>query len=300
MERSSQRRGGIAIFIGALLWSTGGLFIKEVTLDAWGVSFWRSSFAATTLFLIYLAQRGSFADTGRWFTRFNILSALCYALLLVLFVIATKLTTSANAIFLQYTAPIYVLFAEPLLSRTRMKRTDLITVLISTSAMALFFVGKFEARSILGNVIALASGVAFAGYTLLLKHDRATEGNRLQIVVIGHAIIVVAMALIASAGVTSLAPGAGDMPRLLYLGIVQIGIAYAFFTYGIAHVRAIDATLIAMIEPVLNPVWVFLGIGERPSNFAILGGLIILSLSIIRTVRGSTEVVNVESVRSGE
>jgi DME family drug/metabolite transporter len=308
MSTQSERKGSFAILAAALLWSTGGLFIKEVSLDAWGVSFWRSSFAASTIFVIYLLRNSHAAklqsessNTFReWLSPFVILSALCYALLLVLFVLATKLTTSANAIFLQYTAPIYVLFIEPMLSRTKMKRGDFATVAISTAAMALFFIGKFETRNVWGNIAALASGVAFATYALVLKHERATERSRWQIVIVGHIIIALTMAMIGALGITSFSLSGGDFVRLLYLGIFQIGIAYAFFTYGITHVRAIDATLIAMVEPVLNPIWVFLGIGERPANFAILGGLIILSLSIIRTIRGSRESIELESVRSGE
>jgi DME family drug/metabolite transporter len=287
------------ILIAALLWSTGGLFIKEVSLDAWGVSFWRSSFAAITLYIVYRVARPSW-PRSKWLTPFTILSAFCYALLLVLFVLATKLTTSANAIFLQYTAPVYVLFIEPMVTRTRMRRSDLWTVAISLAAMALFFVGKFEARSIWGNVAALASGVAFASYAVILKHERATEANRWQIVIIGHAIIVIAMLVASLLGNTSLTLGAGDFPRLAYLGVIQIGIAYAIFTYGISRVRAIDATLIAMAEPVLNPVWVYLGIGERPTNYAIAGGLVILLVSIVRTIRGSGETIEVEGARAGE
>ncbi len=305
----AERRASIAVLVAALLWSTGGLFIKEVTLDAWGVSFWRSSFAAITISIIYYFRTHPSRSRGQglvsfeirdWFSPFVLLSALCYALLLVLFVIATKLTTSANAIFLQYTAPIYVLFIEPLLAKTKMKRADFATVAISTAAMALFFIGKFEPRGVLGNIAALASGVAFATYALILKHERATEQSRWQIVIVGHIMIASAMALVALTGNTDISVSSRDLSRLLYLGIIQIGIAYAFFTYGISHVRAIDATLIAMVEPVLNPVWVFLGIGERPANFALIGGLIILSLAIIRTVRGSKETVELEAVRSGE
>jgi drug/metabolite transporter (DMT)-like permease len=181
-----------------------------------------------------------------------------------------------------------------------MKRGDLATVAISTAAMALFFIGKFEIRSLWGNVAALASGVAFATYALVLKHENATESRRWQIVIVGHIIIAMSMGVVGLMGLANFSLSTGDFVRLLYLGIFQIGIAYAFFTYGISHVRAIDATLIAMVEPVLNPIWVFLGIGERPANFAILGGLIILSVSIIRTIRGSREAIEVESVRSGE
>ncbi len=304
MSAQNTRRASFAVLAAALLWSTGGLFIKEVTLDAWGISFWRSSFAAITISVIYFFQRGRWSNSQtrfkEWFSPFVLGSAFCYALLLVLFVMATKLTTSANAIFLQYTAPIYVLFIEPMLSRTKMKRGDLGTVAISTAAMALFFIGKFEPRGVWGNIAALASGVAFATYALILKHERATEQSRWQIVIVGHILIAGAMAIVAITGQTSIAVSRGDFMRLLYLGIIQIGIAYAFFTYGISHVRAIDATLIAMVEPVLNPVWVFLGVGERPTNYALIGGLIILSLSIIRTVRGSKETVELETARSGE
>ncbi|HEY3874208.1 MAG TPA: DMT family transporter, partial [Candidatus Kapabacteria bacterium] len=232
------RRGSLAVLAAALLWSTGGLFIKEVSLDAWGVSFWRSMFAAVTLFAVYLVWKNknsnthasispdkdtpsfsspdknipsfsspdknipSFSRRGQgvvnpWLSPFVLASGLCYALLLVLFVIATKLTTSANAIFLQYTAPIYVLFLEPMISRIKMRRSDLVTVAISLVAMAMFFVGKFEPRGVWGNIAALASGVAFAGYALILKHERATVENRWQMVIVGHIIICLSMAVLA-------------------------------------------------------------------------------------------------------
>ncbi len=305
MSRASTRRGSLAILVAALLWSTGGLGIKEVTLDAWGVSFWRSSFAAITLYIIYRVQLPKSSSQDRstrseWLSPFVLLSGLTYALLLVLFVLATKLTTSANAIFLQYTAPIYVLFIEPMISHSRLKRSDLATVAISTCAMALFFIGKFEARNIWGNIAALTSGVAFASYAVLLKHERATGERRWQMVIVGHLIIAGSMAVLGAMGITNLSLSSGDFLRLLYLGIIQIGIAYALFTYGIAHVRAIDATLIAMVEPVLNPVWVFLGIGERPTTYAIIGGCIILGVSIVRTIRGAEEMVEVETARTGE
>src|SRR5439155_10660284 len=128
----------------------------------------------------------------------------------------------------------------------------------------------------------------------------ATERNRWEIVIVGHVMIAIVMAVLGVSGMTDLALSQSDLLQLLYLGIVQIGIAYAFFTYGISHVRAIDATLIAMVEPVLNPVWVYLGIGERPTYYAIARGLIILSVSILRTLRGSQEVIELEEARSGE
>ena len=212
--------------------------------------------------------------------------AAIYAALLVLFVLATKLTTSANAIFLQYTAPIYVLFFEPIISKTKLKRADIISVAITISAMALFFIGKFDTSSTLGNILALTSGVCFAAYALLLKHERTGESVRWQSVIIGHLIIVIAMSIFwASGGLDPTVHSYTEAGELIFLGVLQIGLAYALFTTGIHYVRALDALLLSMVEPVLNPVWVFIGIGETPTGWAIIGGMIILAVSAMRTYR---------------
>ncbi len=285
ISAESARKGTYSIVIAALLWSTGGIFIKEISLDAWSISLWRSLFAAFTIYMIYTLNRERIEGKKKepWFTPQLWMTSIFFALLLVLFVVATKLTTSANAIFLQYTAPIYVLFAEPILSHTKLKRRDLLMVVISTSAMALFFVGKIDAEGFWGNIAALASGVAFAAFALSLKHEKASEALRWRSVIVGHGIIVVAMLVLVAAGVTNPMPNyATDFTMLLFLGVVQIGVAYSFFTFGIGYVRAIDATLICMIEPVLNPVWVYLGIGEKPTGWAILGGAIILGVVVAR------------------
>lgn len=287
------RRGSLLILIAALLWSTGGLFIKSVSLDAWGVSLWRSLFAAITLYILYARYRDviSHHDDERWLNKHTVLASVFYAALLVLFVLATKLTTSANAIFLQFTAPIYVLILEPIMTRTKIRRSDIVTVLIAIGAMALFFVGKFDTRSTWGNIAALASGVCFAMYALMLKHENASEATRWRAVIIGHGIIMFAMIVqTIMRGVNPIPPNMSDFAMLFFLGVVQIGIAYALFTFGFSHVRAIDALLLSMIEPVLNPVWVYLGIGERPSNYALAGGLIILALIGLRTYRASVAV----------
>ena len=297
------RKGTYSIVLAALLWSTGGVFIKEISLDAWSISLWRSLFGCFTIWLIYTFNRKRIEQGKRepWFTPQLWLTAFFFALLLVLFVVATKLTTSANAIFLQYTAPIYVLFAEPILSKTKLKPRDLIMVFISTCAMGLFFLGKLDMQSLWGNLAALASGIAFATFALLLKHERASEALRWRSVIVGHAMIVVTMVVLVFAGITNPMPNyASDFTMLLFLGVVQIGIAYTFFTFGIGHVRAIDATLISMIEPVLNPIWVFFGVGERPTNWAILGGAIILAVVAVRALTSPQRIGAEVTARSGE
>jgi drug/metabolite transporter, DME family len=283
------RKGSLLILTAALLWSTGGLFIKSISMDAFGVSFWRSSFAFMTLYLIYLYNRHKIQhhENESWVNSHTLIASLFYSALLILFVVATKLTTSANAIFLQFTAPIYVLFLEPVLSKTKIKRDDIRTVIIAIGAMALFFVGKFDTRSVWGNIAALTSGVFFAGYALMLKHDRASEATRWRIVIVGHLIIMVAMAVYSGLSGNSIMPNTpSDLLMVAFLGVVQIGIAYSLFTFGLSHVRALDALLLSMLEPVLNPIWVFFGIRETPSVFAIVGGAIILALVAFRAIRG--------------
>lgn len=300
---SNSRKGTYAIALAALLWSTGGVFIKEVSLDAWSISLWRSLFGCLTIWAIYTFNRKRIEHGVRepWFTPQLWLTSFFFALLLVLFVIATKLTTSANAIFLQYTAPIYVLFAEPILSKTKLKPRDLIFVFVSTCAMGLFFVGKLDVHSFWGNLAALASGVAFATFALLLKHERASEALRWRSVIVGHAMIVIAMAVLAITGFTSPMPHhTSEIWMLLFLGVVQIGIAYTFFTFGIGHVRAIDATLISMIEPVLNPIWVFIGVGEQPTYWAIVGGAIILGVVAIRAITSPQSIGEEVTAKAGE
>ncbi|MDP4219035.1 MAG: DMT family transporter [Bacteroidota bacterium] len=293
----ANRRGSLFIVLAALFWSTGGLFIKSVSLDAFGISLWRSSLAAITLYILYRinffgkrsnpsAQNGLDPIPSRkeWYSLRTVSTAMVYAALLILFVMATKLTTSANAIFLQYTAPIYVLFFDPIISRTKIKLADIIAVFITIAAMGLFFIGEFDTSSVLGNILALASGLCFAAYALLLKHEKTTEAMRWQSVIVGHVIIVIIMLFLFLTGNALAVPqNIGEAGKLLFLGIVQIGVAYAFFTKGIHHVRALDALLISMLEPVLNPVWVYLGIGETPGEYAIAGGAIILAVVIIRT-----------------
>lgn len=256
----------------ALLWSTGGLFIKWTTLSGLELSCWRSFFALFTI--AFLTRHEGFR-----LNAITAISSLLYAVLLILFVLATKATTAANAIFLQYTAPVYLLILEPLVYKEKFRSRDLITVLICVSAMALFFVGQLRPQDVSGNVLALASGLCFALYFLLLRHPRAREVNRASSVIYGNALAVLITLPWGLATVTSIT--GHDLIGVAYLGIVQLGIAYTLFTTAMARgVRSLDAGIVCYVEPVLNPVWVFLVLGERPSQWALLGGSIIVAAVI--------------------
>ena len=256
------------VLAAALLWSTGGLFIKWTKLSGLELSFFRSFFALFTVALFTKHE-------GFGLNRVTAAASALYAVLLILFVLATKETTAANAIFLQYTAPVYLLILEPLIYKEKFRSRDLLTVLICIGGMTLFFVGQLRPQDITGNFLALASGFCFALYFLLLRHPKAREVNRASSVIYGNLLAVV---LTAPWGLTALGSlNLHDTLSVVYLGVIQIGVAYTFFTVAMAHgVRSLDAGIVGYVEPVLNPVWVFLVLGETPSRWALLGGAIII------------------------
>lgn len=272
------------VLLAVLLWSTGGVFIKYTTLDAFSVNLGRSLFAAITV-AIFTYRKGLRLD---WFT---LLTSFLYAGTLSCFVYANKNTTAANAIFLQYTAPIYILLFAPLILREKFRAADLVTVIICLAGMSLFFLETAGAENTLatnifgGNIAALVSGVFFGFYFILLRHPRSLRKNPALSVFYGNIIIVLLMLPIISQNPPA-AISPNDILAILFLGIFQIGIAYILFTKGIADgVRSLDASIIGFIEPLLNPVWVFLFIGERPSFWALIGGAIIIFAVVWHTMR---------------
>jgi len=260
------------ILAAAVLWSTGGLFIKWVTLGGLELSCWRSLFAIFTVALFTRRE-------GFGLNSVTAVASVLYAVLLILFVLATKATTAANAIFLQYTAPVYLLILEPLVYKEKFSSRDLITVLVCLGGMSLFFVGQLRPQDVEGNIFALASGLCFAIYFLLLRHPRAREVNRASSVIYGNTLAVIMTAPWGIAAVSVMTTH--DLIGVAYLGVVQLGISYTLFTAGMSRgVRSLDAGIVCYTEPLLNPLWVFLILGEKPSAYALLGGAIIIAAVI--------------------
>jgi drug/metabolite transporter, DME family len=254
----------------AILWSTGGLFIKATHLSPFEVSFGRSLLATITIVIFTRSE-------GFGLNRISAITSFLYAALLILFVVATKMTTAANAIFLQYTAPVYVLILEPIFYKEKFRARDFVTVAACVAGMSLFFVGKLRPQDVTGNLFALASGFCFALFFLLLRHSKARQVNRAASAIYGNLIAVVLCAP-AFFGAVRRGISPEDYARIAYLGIVQIGFAYLLFTAAMARgLRSLDAGIVGYVEPVLNPIWVFLFLGERPSGWAIIGGAIIIA-----------------------
>ena len=264
------------VIAAAVLWSTGGLFIKWTSLSGLELSFGRSLLAAITVAIFTRHE-------GFGLNKVTALASVLYAALLLLFVLATKETTAANAIFLQYTAPVYLLILEPLIYKEKFRRRDLIVVTACVIGMSLFFVGKLRPQDVTGNLLALASGLCFACYFLLLRHSKSRSVNRASSVIYGNLLLVL---FAAPAGIRALPQmNMHDSLSVLYLGVVQIGLAYTLFTVAMARgVRSLDAGIVGYVEPVLNPIWVYLVLGERPTKWALIGGAIIVMAVVCHTL----------------
>lgn len=270
------RKGLVYIAFTAFLWSSSGLFIKILTLNAYQISFYRSLIAAVTLLII---SYGKHKTVKFEFDKLTVLASLFYAGILIFFVIANKLTTSANAIFLQFTAPIYLLFLEPFFLKTKFRRKDLITIIICISGMALFFMGRLEIGNIYGNLIAIAAGICFAMFSLFVKWKK-TLGNENTIISIIYGNILVGIICFPLI-FNEIAISSTQLYVLLYMGVVQIGISYFIFNIGIKYVSATESMIIGMLEAIFNPIWVFFGVGEVPAPTAVIGGMIIFAAILI-------------------
>jgi DME family drug/metabolite transporter len=264
-------RHRLAILAAAFLWSTAGAAIKMSQLDGWQIASGRSLVAAAVLALVLPASRRR-PSKRAW------LVAAAYAATVVLFVLANKLTTAANAIFLQDTAPLYVLALSPILLDERPTRGEVAAVPIFVLGLALFFVDRLATGQLLGNAIALVSGLAFA---LCILGLRAVQGEGQAILLWGNLLAGFVTLAPALAGAS---PGSTDVAIVLFLGTFQLGLSYALFQYGVRGTPAVEASLLVLLEPVLNPIWTFLLAGERPGPWALTGGAIILAATAWRTV----------------
>lgn len=275
---NARRHGVLLVAAAALLWSTGGIGIKAVAESPLKVTFYRSLFAAIALMLFL--PRGAWARR-QW--RSNLVfagSIVCYAACLTTFVVATKWTTAANAIFLQYAGVIWVMLFSPIVVREPMRARDAVAIAVALGGMALFFIGRFETRGMAGNVLALISSFFFAALILSLRREqRAAQAT----VTWGN--VLTALSVLPFIG-NDLRIGVGSFGILAFLGAIQIGLAYMLFTRGLATVTATQASITGMLEPVFNPIWVLLFLGERPSPFAIAGGAIVLAAIAWHTMGG--------------
>jgi drug/metabolite transporter (DMT)-like permease len=283
----------MAILAAAILFSTGGAAIKSTLLTGWQVASFRSAVAAIAVLLMLPASR-------RGFGKLSAVVALGYAATMILFVLANKLTTAASTIFLQATAPIYLVLLGPWLLKEPIRRREVAFMAALAVGLALFFVGH-EAGSVTapdpfrGNVLAALSGLCWAIAVTGLRYmskGGAREGGAATAVVLGN---VFAFAVCLPFALPIMSVRATDVGIVVFLGVFQIGLAYVLLNYGLHHVGALEASLLLLAEPVLNPLWAWLVHGERPSAWTLSGGAVIVAATLGKTlasryVRGNGEV----------
>lgn len=278
MLRSNAAR--LQLVLAAALFSTGGAAIKATTLDAWQVASFRSGIAAlAVLLLVPAARRG-------WSVRVALVSVV-YAATMVLFVTANKTTTAANAIYLQATAPLYVLVLAPWLLREHARRADYLAMATIAVGLVLVLGGHPPAAATapdpaLGNVLGALSGVSWALTLLGLRWLGTGEagGNATLATVVGGNALACLVCLPFALPVVG--AGVVDWAVIGYLGVFQVGLAYLLMTRGIRGVPALEASMILLVEPALNPVWAWLLHGEAPGLLSVAGGVLILSATVVR------------------
>jgi len=264
------------LLLAATLWSSGGVLIKSIDWNPLAIAGSRSLIAIVVISLLQ-------PTTIKKLSWRVVPGALAYALTVILFVVATKLTTAANAIFLQYTAPIYIALISPWFLGERTRWQDWVLIAFALSGIALFFFDRLSLDGFWGIIAALGSGFSFAWMTILMRRQR--NGSPEAVVLLGNLVALV-LALPWMIPVVNLRQNA---PWLLALGVVQLAIPYLLYSAAIRHVRALNASLIGIIEPVLNPIWVMLLRAEIPAPWSVLGGAIVVASSLLRSVLAARE-----------
>jgi drug/metabolite transporter (DMT)-like permease len=264
------------LLAAAILWSLGGVLIKSIDWTPIAIAGSRSLIA---MVVIGLVMPGVFRKIS-WST---VPGALAYAGTVMLFVVATKLTSAANAIFLQYTAPIYIAIISPWILHERTKPLDWLLILVALCGVALFFVDQLSFEGIFGVIAALGSGMSFAWLTVFMRRHRIESPE--AIVLLGNLLTL----LFALPWMFPIANIERNGVWILLLGVLQLAIPYLLYSCAIKHIRALDAALISIIEPILNPIWVILIKGEHASFWSIAGGAMVLTTALLRSFLASRD-----------
>jgi drug/metabolite transporter (DMT)-like permease len=264
MTASIDRRKAIVfLLITAVLWSTSGIFLKILNWQPIAVLAGRSLFSGL-VFLVYLRR------IPRRFTRWQWVAALSSVLTQFLFITATQMTTAANAIFLQYTAPIYILLLGYWFLREKPSRADWVAMLVIFAGLGLFFGDSLSPGGFTGNLLAIISGVTMALMTVAMRAQK--DGSPAESFLLANMLGL----LLGGYFIFQQPWTAANWAGIAYLGIFQIGLAFLLYSIAIKVIPALETTLIGTLEPILNPIWVFLFIGEMPGPMALVGGLVVL------------------------
>lgn len=280
--KNPDRMRRVSIFLlmaTAVMWSLGGVLIKSIDWNPMAIAGARSGIAAIVLLIAVGRPRftWSFPEIG---------GAVAYVGAVTLVTIANKLTTAANTILLHYSAPVWVALLGAGFLGERATWRDWLTIIVMIGGIALFFADDLTQASFLGTIAAIASGFCFGCVTLFLRKQK--DGRGLETVILGN----IVTALISIPFMIGSSPGVRGWILLSVAGIFQLGIPYLLYTIALKYVSALEAILITIIEPILNPVWVLLAIGEKPGPWALVGGGVVLVSVVVRGFLTGASSVN--------
>lgn len=259
----------LMLFSAGVFWSLGGFFIKEIDTNAISIVFFRCLFSAVFVAAFIRGRRMPGRLDGA-------ISIALFLLLLVTYVESTKQTTAANAIFLQYTAPIYIAILGPFIISERLRGRDALPLAISIAGIGVLFFGNSGSGETKGLLLGIVAGAFYGTFFVWMRRVRYADAFAITFInCLGVAVLLAFVPSVWEVGVE-------EILLLVVMAAVQFALPYVLFTKGIAHVPGAEASLIALIEPVLNPVWVALFFGEDPSLATVIGGAVILAGLVIR------------------
>ena len=264
----NEKKAIIEMITCAALWSIAGIFIKLIPWNSFAISALRSLFAGITIFIYIKLKRYKLT-----FNRLTLTGGILLGSVYTAFVAANKLTTAANAIVLQFTAPLFIVIFSAVFFRQKIKRNDLIAVLCTLAGISMFFFDKLEGGYMAGNFVAILAGAFMGGMYMAIGEAKCSE--RFSALFIGQmtAFIIGLPFIIATK------PDLTGLPVLyiIILGVLQLGIPYILYGKASEYCPPLACSLLGAVEPLLNPVWVLLFDGERPGVFSLIGGVIVIA-----------------------
>jgi drug/metabolite transporter (DMT)-like permease len=283
----SKRTSVIFLILAPIIWSTSSLLIKSVSWSSWAIAGWRSLLSGLFLWVCF---RFVYPRVFKFdWSKVNLLVALFYSLFGCLFAVSVKLTTAANAILMQYTAPIYVALLAPIILKEKTPKKDWIFVGVMALGMSLFFMNDLEVGSgrndLLGLLAGMGGGICWAMVVMLLKKLEAKEMPLSGLVLGNFMTSVYCLPLMLSVGSVV----AKDVGQVAALAIISLGLGYIFYLLALKQVTALEAALIPAIEPLLNPTWTFLFLAEVPGAWTFIGGFVVLGTVLFKAVLSAQE-----------
>ena len=262
-----KKRGALLMLTCAFLWSTAGVVIKYIPWNPVAIAGVRAMIAAVTVLVWLRVSKTPLLITAHTWKVAVVMGATC-----LLFVIANKMTTAANAIVLQFTAPVFLLVFSAVFLGKRFCRADVLTVVITLGGIALFFFDQLDGGKMLGNIVAVASGCTMG--LMYMFMDDAKPAERLSSVFLSNALV--ALVGVPFAFITKVEVSVVPVLLIVFLGVLQLGIPYILYALAAGDCPPLTCCLLSAIEPLLNPLWVLLFYGEKPGVFALIGGAIVI------------------------